>query len=426
MRHLSGQGSPHGQLLFLAPRLPLPADTGGKIRTWFILDQLRRCFDVHLVCFSSSPGDGPWARQIEEGGVAVTLVPAPGPLSRILSLAYLRQPYSVSKYHSPRMRRLLLSLARSTRFVAVHLDHLHMAQYGECFPRMPRVLDEHNVEHCILERYAAVEPRRPLRTLLAAEAARTKRLEERMLRSVSLALAVSPEDAETIRRLTNGSTPVEIVHNGVDTNFYRPANSVPRADDLAFVGSMDWWPNEDAVLYFVREILPLIWHEVPQATFSVVGRGPSQALTRLAEADHRIVITGRVDDVRPHVERAGIFVVPMRVGGGTRLKILEAMSMERPVVSTLLGAEGIGYQDGSNIIIADRPQDFADRVVALSRDPIKGRQIGRRARELVEREYDWSVVGKRLLSAYRALLGEAAEPVKPAPGRTARPRTSPA
>jgi glycosyltransferase involved in cell wall biosynthesis len=155
---------------------------------------------------------------------------------------------------------------------------------------------------------------------------------------------------------------------------------------------MDWLPNVDAILYFARDILPLVRREIPQVTITVAGRLPSPHLLALAHADKHIRVTGSVDDIRPYIVRASVYVVPLRIGGGTRLKIFEAMAMGKAIVSTTIGAEGLPVTDGKEILIADRPDSFAHAVVSLLRQPEKRRQLGSSARGLVELKYRWSMV----------------------------------
>ena len=157
---------------------------------------------------------------------------------------------------------------------------------------------------------------------------------------------------------------------------------------------MDWLPNEDAMQYFCRDILPLIRAEEPGVTLSIVGRAPTPAVKRLAD-EHGVTVTGRVDDVRPYMEEAAVYIVPLRIGGGTRLKIFEAMSMAKAVVSTTIGAEGLPVTDGADVMLADEPQSFARAVVALLRDPARRAAIAAAARTLVVERYDWSAVGRR-------------------------------
>jgi glycosyltransferase involved in cell wall biosynthesis len=184
---------------------------------------------------------------------------------------------------------------------------------------------------------------------------------------------------------------------GVDTEFFSPRG--PAAGKrLVFTGSMDWLPNEDAMTYFCRDILPLIRAQEPDVAVSIVGRAPTPAVTRLAE-DAGIEVTGRVDDVRGYIEQAAAYIVPIRIGGGTRLKIFEAMAMGKAVVSTTVGAEGLPVTHGENVLIADDPTSFARDVVRLLRDPARRVQLERAARQLVVERYDWSAVAAQLDAA---------------------------
>ena len=166
------------------------------------------------------------------------------------------------------------------------------------------------------------------------------------------------------------------------------------ANSLVFTGSMDWLPNEDAILYFVDAILPLIKQQCPEVSLEVVGRSPSRKLQALAEAEKSIRLTGWVEDIRPFVARSSVCIVPLRIGGGTRLKIFEAMAMNKAVVSTSVGAEGLPVRPGENILLADAPQDFADSVVSLLRDPNQRRRLGTAARALVQESYGWPRVAE--------------------------------
>lgn len=169
---------------------------------------------------------------------------------------------------------------------------------------------------------------------------------------------------------------------------------------------MDWLPNNDAVIYFINEVLPLIWKKKDDVRFTIVGKGPSRQMLDAAEKDPRIIVTDRVDDVRPFIDRSRIFVVPIRVGGGTRLKILEAMSMEKAVISTSVGAEGIRHSDGENIVIQDEPQGFADAVLSLIGDHDRELRMGKAGRKLVRSVYDWEIVGNTLNAKYQEVLRE--------------------
>ena len=232
------------------------------------------------------------------------------------------------------------------------------------------------------------------------------RFEEAALARFDLVLAVSDADRRTFSRLYPGSlrTPVHIVQTGVDTSYFRPSSEAPERAHLVFTGSMDWLPNEDGMLFFCREILPRIRRAEPDVTLSIIGRAPTPAVRRLAD-EHGIEVTGRVDDVRPHVGRGSVYVVPLRIGGGTRLKIFEAMSMGKAVVSTTIGAEGLPVTDGQDIVIADRPEAFADATVRLIRNNEQRRALERAARRLMADRYDWSAVAEDFEDALSQVTG---------------------
>jgi glycosyltransferase involved in cell wall biosynthesis len=221
------------------------------------------------------------------------------------------------------------------------------------------------------------------------------RFERQALERFDLVLAVSDADARTFETLYPGAltAPVHVVQTGVDTSYFAPASGEARPAHLVFTGSMDWLPNEDGMLHFVRDILPRIRQAEPGVTLSIIGRAPTPAVRRLAD-EHGVEVTGRVDDVRPHIAAGGVYVVPLRVGGGTRLKIFEAMGMAKAIVSTTIGAEGLPITHGTDILIADEPQAFADAVVRLIRNTGERQRLESAARALVVGRYDWSAVAQ--------------------------------
>ncbi len=221
------------------------------------------------------------------------------------------------------------------------------------------------------------------------------RFERTALGRFDLVLAVSEADRDTFQRLYPDTlrTPAHVVQTGVDTAYFAPAAAPERRAHLVFTGSMDWLPNEDGMQYFVRDILPRIRQVEPDATLSIIGRSPTPAVKRLAD-DAGIEVTGRVDDVRPHIAAGAVYVVPLRIGGGTRLKIFEAMAMGKAVVSTTVGAEGLPVTPGQNIVIADEPARFAQAVVHMIRDGDARRKIETEARRIVVERYDWAAVAQ--------------------------------
>ncbi len=202
---------------------------------------------------------------------------------------------------------------------------------------------------------------------------------------------------------------------GVDTDFFRPRRAEKRdPHNLVFTGSMDWLPNEDAIRYFTSQIMPLIKQKLPNVTLTVVGRNPYPALQELSRRDPSVFITGRVDDVRPYMERAAAYIVPLRIGGGTRLKIFEAMAMEKPLISTTVGAEGLPVRNESELLLADTPEDFAAAVVRVLGDDEFAFHLGRHSARLVREQYGWNRVAQRFVEiCERARTPQSAELAKP-------------
>jgi glycosyltransferase involved in cell wall biosynthesis len=229
--------------------------------------------------------------------------------------------------------------------------------------------------------------------------------ERHYLRLADRVLTVSETDREAFAPFIEPEK-LAVIPTGVDVDYFQPMPVDETTNSLVFTGSMDWLPNEDAILYFVEAILPLIKQQCPQVSLKVVGRSPSRKLQALADREKSIRLTGWVEDIRPFVARGSICVVPLRIGGGTRLKIFEAMAMGKAVVSTTVGAEGLPVQPGENILLADTPDDFASSVVTLLRDPAERKRLGAAARALVHENYGWPKVAEKFARILQNVIVE--------------------
>ncbi len=377
--------------LFVAPRAPYPLDTGGKIRTYHLLRLLSEKYSVRLLCFVFSEHDEKALGHIRDMGVEVFFIRA-HPwfvfVKKMVSLLLCR-PVSLSSYMDRGMKKLIFDAVKEG-FAYIHFDHLHMGRYA-FFVRDKGVfcvMDEHNVEYLILERGAAGASGLK-RLFWRMQARAVKAVEKKACAIMDELWVVSGIDRDVLASLS-GQRNIKIVPNGVDPDFFyysEPRDENDENTDLVFVGSMDWLPNEDACLFMVREIMPILWEKAPEMRLFLVGRNPSQRLKSLAS--DKVIVTGSVEDVRPYVYKARVYVAPLRFGSGSRLKILEAMAMGRPIVSTSLGAEGIGYTDERDILIADSPKDFSEKVLCLCADRGLAKSIALRARKLVEERYSW-------------------------------------
>jgi sugar transferase (PEP-CTERM/EpsH1 system associated) len=396
------------KILWLNAGLLLPLDKGGKLRTWHLMRHLAGRHEITYLSFAEPSLPASIRDGMREVCSRLETVERTDPAKRTVrfyadAARFLVNPlpYAVAKYRSAAYAARLKTLLTEQSFDTVVCDFLpplvNMPRRLPC----PSVLFTHNVEAEIWRRHAETAGNPIARQLMSTQWRRMSRFEADALSRFDLVLAVSGADAHTFERLYPGPLrrAAHVVRTGVDTRFFRPADASPvRRAHLVFTGSMDWLPNEDGMLYFADQILPVIRRAEPEATLSIVGRGPTPTVSRLAQRPG-IEVTGRVEDVRPYMAAAAVYVVPLRVGGGTRLKIFEAMSMRKAVVSTSVGAEGLPVRHGKDIVIADEPARFAESVVALIRDVDSRRGIEASARQLVVERYDWSAVAQDLEDA---------------------------
>jgi sugar transferase (PEP-CTERM/EpsH1 system associated) len=391
------------RILWLNANLLLPLDKGGKIRTWHLMRHLARRHEITYLTFANAveaEAHRPAMREVCQELVSVPWQDAAKGSLRfyagVASHLVDPLPYAVAKYRSAAYRHAA-DVLLDRGFDRVVCDFLVPAVNLRRTLPCPSILFTHNVYAGIWRRHAENATGRVSQALYRQQWRRMLRFEGRTLARFDRILAVSEADDETFRRLYgDGLPPMDVVATGVDTTFFTPTpEAFVRPKHLAFVGSMDWMPNEDAVLFFCREVLPRIRREEPEVTLSIIGRSPTAAVKRLAQ-EAGIDVTGTVDDVRAHLGPACATIVPLRVGGGTRLKIFEAMAAGKAVVSTTIGAEGLPTESGRHLLIADGAEGFADAVLRVVREPELRHQLEREARSLVTQHYDWSVAAAQL------------------------------
>jgi sugar transferase (PEP-CTERM/EpsH1 system associated) len=421
-------------ILWIKTELLHPVDKGGRIRTYQMLRALRREHRItYLTLDDGTAAPDALARAAEYSHEVVRVPFAPaakGTAGFYLDLARnvaSALPYAVARYRVPALTQRLRELVARGGVDVVVCDFLAPSLNVPADLGVPTVLFQHNVEAAIWERHAQVATQPVKRRYMREQWRRMLRHERAECRRFDRVIAVSPQDAEVFRR-DFGVAGAAHVPTGVDVDFFRPTGQVARQPrELVFTGSMDWMPNEDAIRWFEREILPLVRRAVPDVKLTVVGRNPPASIRALGEGDPAIEVTGSVPDVRPYMERAGVFIVPIRVGGGTRLKIFEAMAMERPVVSTTVGAEGLPLRDGVDALLADEPAAFAAAVVGLLQDPARGAALAAAGAAVVRAEYGWDGVAARFAAlcadAIAAPSLDGARPVSRPPGEAALARS---
>jgi sugar transferase (PEP-CTERM/EpsH1 system associated) len=383
------------RVLWLNTHLLLPLDKGGKLRTWHLMRHLAASHHITSIAFDDPDGAEANRRGMSEVCAKLVMVPRrerPKEGARfyagVARHLFDPLPYAVAQYRSAAYRQAVTAELSTGRYDRVVCDFLVPAVNLPSRLPCASVLFTHNVEAEIWRRHADTAASLLHRTLYRQQWRRMRRFERRTLARFDRVLAVSDADRDTFARLYPGAldAPATVIPTGVDTGYFAPAPA--SGHGLVFTGSMDWLPNVDGVLHFCRDILPLVRRQLPGVTFTIVGRAPTPAVRRLADQPG-VSVTGRVDDVRPYLASAAAYVVPLRIGGGTRLKIFEAMAAGRAVVSTSIGAEGLPAEPGRHLLLADDPAGFAASVVALLTRPALRSALEHEARALVASGYDW-------------------------------------
>ena len=393
------------RILWLNTPLLLPLDKGGKLRTWHLMRHLAR--RNHVTCISFA--DPTQLARHREGmkEVCAELVAIDRRDATKEGVRFYASvarhildpvPYAVGQYRSREYRRAVRDALNRHSFDRVVCDFLVPAVNLPDRLPCPSVLFTHNVEAEIWRRHADTESNPVRKRLYRTQWRRMLRFERHTVGRFDRVLAVSDVDRDTLQRLYGErlTAPVSVIPTGVDTSYFTVAPIDAAATKrLVFTGSMDWLPNVDAVQFFCREVLPIVRAAEPDVTFTIVGRSPTPAVRRLSD-DRAVEVTGRVEDVRPYFARSSVYVVPLRIGGGTRLKIFEAMSAGRAVVSTTIGAEGLPVEHGRHLLLADTPQEFAAAILTLLRDPARRDTLAHNARTLVTERFDWGAAALQL------------------------------
>src|SRR5690348_1648635 len=376
-----------------------PLNSGGRLRSFHTIAELSRRHRVTVVA-AHGPSDDPGGLTTRLAGCERVLsVPYAAPqhgsarFARALVRSWLSPlPVHIRKWRAPVLRQEVARLLAAESFDLCVADFLITTQNVPLDGPVPTVLFAHNVEHMIWKRLSRVDSRWWRRALLELEWRKMRRYEAQACTRARLTIAVSEADRAVLAAHAPRAK-VCAIPTGVDTAYFTPNGSEQRPGALVFTGAMDWFPNEDGIVHFVDAVFPRIRAAVPDATLTVVGRNPGPRVRQLATVPG-VRITGTVNDVRPHVAGAAVYVVPLRVGGGTRLKIFEALAMGKAVVSTALGVEGLPLTPGMHFVQADDPAQFADSVVGLLGDPARRRALGGAGRSLVEQRYSWSHVAR--------------------------------
>jgi len=396
------------RVLFIVDSIPYPILGGSALRNYNLVRRIAADHQVWLAAFAKSDEQVDAVSRMEGFCAGVEFVRT-GPQSALSNLpkfaAYVLKgtPPELRFFVSGALVRKIRDLMARLRFDVIHIEQVHMGLYVNHVPRNERrrtVWGLHDIDYPKFKRIIPLEPKTARRLRLRLNNRLMRSWEPRHAAKFGRCITVSDLD----RRLLMEGNPrlkVEVIPNGVDTRMFTPLAEPKGAGALIFVGNMAYRPCVDAVLYFTRQILPLIKQAVPDVELWIVGQNPSEQILKLN--GDGIHVTGRVEDVRPYYGRCLASVVPLRAGGGTRLKILEALAMGRPVVSTSVGCEGLDLVDNEHILIADDPLSFARKTVGLLTDRSLREKLAGQGRQIAAARYDWSLIAKRLINIYEEI-----------------------
>lgn len=346
------------------------------------------CREIHVCELPSNRSRLVWA------GVAAASVATVG-------------PYDENWLFSPRMHATVRGLLKSQPFDLIHLDTVGLFQYARSAGSTPIALTHHNIESDMMRIRAEQERSLPKRIYFGLQAGKLERLERRAAARARVNLTVSDLDGDRLRSIVPGSTCATIA-NGVDVEYFKPAAQAdPPARSLVFVGGMTWYPNQDAMEFFGREIWPKLLESNPEWRASIVGRSPPAEIREAARSG-RLVAPGFVDDARPYFDEAAIYVCPIRTGGGTRLKILDALAMAKPLVATAFAVEGLGMEAERDYLRAESPLDYVRQLERLAGDRALRARLASNARRIALERFSWEFIGQELDRAYRGAVASRA------------------
>ncbi|MFZ1082827.1 MAG: polysaccharide deacetylase family protein [Candidatus Kryptoniota bacterium] len=395
------------KILHIAPYSPMPPIFGGALRIFYILRGLAQRHDVTFVTFGTE-NDRELLKN-EFGGLVrqIHLVDHKSfsQKHRFLGIFYaFWRGQSFFKLHvsSTKMQETLDRLFKNEKYDLVVIEFAHMGQF-RLDNNVVKILDEHNVEYSNLRRMSRGIQSPLVKYFYFREQRKMFLHEIETCNMVDAIFVTSKNDGVILNRHIN-KKPMYVIPNGVDTRYFVPADKKLEPHSMVFIGTMDYVPNRDAMMYFLDEILPLVKKVIPDAKIYIVGKNPPDNLTRRSSND--VIVTGYVDDVRPYAWNASVYVVPLRMGSGTRLKILEGLAMKKAIVTTSIGCEGIDVKNGEHVVIADDPVLFAEKVIDLLLDEQKARTLGSNGHEMVTAKYNWDVIASSMNEAIASLFNE--------------------
>ncbi len=399
-------------ILQIVPQIPYPLDSGARIGIFNITKHLSlRGHSIIMVALVNETFVK--HRELEEYCDLILIhKDTRNHIIGMLGNLFSKVPYTISKYYSLYVLQRLKEIVKNTKIDIIHVDHLHMALYGKLLEeefKIPITLRQHNVEHVIWERFYQTRNNPIIKLYSYLQFKKVKIFEKELCKCFDSVFAITRNDQERIKKL-DPSIKVLTIPAGVDKTYYYPLNILEEKGTIIFVGSLDWIANDDGILWFVRNVFPLICDKYSQVKFNIVGKNPSKQVMALRNSN--INVYPNVPDVRDYIAKSEVFIVPLRIGGGMRLKILEALAMKKAVVSTSIGCEGIDIKDKKDLLIADTEKEFAQNVIFLLENKHCQEKLRSHGYNTVLKKYSWGNVVENIEHEYQSVILEYKERIK--------------
>ena len=394
------------RILFITSQFPFPPDSGWNIRVFNFIRFLSAKHKITLLSFYTEKDDPSKFSELSGYCSEIFTIRRSSSYNPLdLAKGLLTSiPFSVWNFESRKMEKKAKGLFSSKEFDVIQVEDIHMSQYLPWDCSGLKILDMHNVESEYLERFSEIEKNVFKKYYASLTAGKLKKYEISNSKKFDLCLAVSEKDLKTFQLFAQPKS-LEVIPNGVDLNYFSTKGVKADPLTLLFLGKLDYRPNIDAMFYFMEKIWPLIIKRIPDAKFLVVGKDMPENLKSSLKSKN-VILKGYVEDIREVLSSCSVMVVPLRYGGGTRIKILEAFAMGKPVVSTTLGCEGIEVHSGEEILIADTPESFAESVVQVLTYPDLREKLSRTGRKLVQEKYDWEKIIQKLEGIYLRTINQ--------------------
>ena len=393
-------------ILFLSQENPYPPDGGHYIRTYNVLKMLAEQHNIFFVATANDDERIKYKQGLENLCKSADILVIPQGkfkwrllVSVILNL-FSPLPLTPKRNYTKQARAKIKKLIAENRIDLVHVDILSLALYFKDVGNIPKILVNHNVESLRVHRWMKVEKNIFLKLFLFYQYLKLYHFEKFICPQFERCIAVSEQDQKILEEMCEPNN-FEVLPNGVDIQYFSPQDNIKIIkNSLIWVGGMRYAYSADAVDYFLDEILPLIRIKISDIQVSFIGGSPTSKLIKNAKENPNIKVPGYVDDVRTYIQQSSVFIAPIRSGSGTKLKVLNAMALEKAVVTTSIGAEGIKVKPGEDIIIADTAQEFAQKTIDLLQHPEEANKMGKKGRKVIEKYYSWESIGEKMYKVY--------------------------